>query len=103
MEELLELGSPVTAFLKELCVIGPGHQVPVDELYRHWEAWAKDQGREPGNKQMFGRDLGAACPGLRVSQRRADNGGRARHYEGVDLTADARATIDCRRLEDNGW
>lgn len=87
--ELAELSSPIIAFLRERCTIGPGRMVSVDSLYDAWRQWCEENGRDhPGTKQAFGRDLAAALPHLRVSQRRL--GGRLiRVYEGVGLRDDA--------------
>jgi putative DNA primase/helicase len=81
--ELEDLGSPISAFLRERCTIKPGLQVPVDTLFRAWQAWCEAQGRkEFGTKQSFGRDLRAVMPGLKTRQLLV---GRA--YEGIGLRA----------------
>src|SRR5690606_29241429 len=76
---------------RERCTIGPGRMVSVDSLYDAWRQWCEANGRDhPGTKQTFGRDLAAAVPHLRVSQRRI--GGRVvRVYEGIGLRDDAEA------------
>jgi putative DNA primase/helicase len=85
MEEMDELSSPIKAFLKDCCIVEPGRTVPVDELYGAWCKWCEQQGREhKGTKPSFGRDLGAAIPGLGQSQPRTTFG-RVRVYEGVGL------------------
>ena len=84
ISELEELGSPMGAFVKQKCVIGPEHTVSVDGLFLHWQNWCHDQGRtHAGTKQTFGRDLRAVVPGLRVTQPRSAN--QHRIYQGIDL------------------
>jgi putative DNA primase/helicase len=47
--------------------------------------WCQEQGRDkPGTKQTFGRDLRAACPGLKVTQPRHGDE-RERAYQGIRI------------------
>jgi putative DNA primase/helicase len=83
--ELEDLGSPVGAFLRDCCEVGPGQSVEVDLLYEKWRSYSIIHGRDrPSTAQIFGRDLRAALPGLRVSQPRAGDK-RQRVYVGVGL------------------
>jgi putative DNA primase/helicase len=66
---LQDLASPVAAFVRDRCARGRDRTVPVDELYQAWRTWADDNGHVKSSKQVFGRDLRAAVPGLRVVQR----------------------------------
>jgi putative DNA primase/helicase len=82
---LQDLASPVGAFLRDCCVTGASHEVTVEELWKAWRAWAEDNGHgKGGTKQVFGRDLRAALPHLRVRRPRTD-GERERVYTGVAL------------------
>jgi putative DNA primase/helicase len=85
---LADLTSPVGAFIREACIRQAGRQVPVRELYQAWRRWSKDHGRDhPTTEQIFGRDLRAVIPGLKVIRPREDGGQeRPRHYEGIALT-----------------
>lgn len=87
VEELDTLGAPVTAFVNECCITGPGRTCEVDTLFRAWQNWCTANGRrDPGTKQGFGGDLRAAVPGLGVRQPRAyTETGRVRVYEGIGL------------------
>lgn len=81
IRDLEDLGSPVGAFLRERCVVGAGHRVPVDLLYREWQNWCASEGRNiTSTKQTFGRDLTAAEPGIECRR-----GTQIRFYEGVAL------------------
>lgn len=83
--ELEALGSPITAFLKERCVVGASLHCSPDRLYREWAEWCGANGRkETGTKQVFGSMLRSAVPGLKIIQRRLD-GDRAREYQGISV------------------
>jgi putative DNA primase/helicase len=85
VRELEALGSPIRAFLSELCVISPGCTVEIAKLFEEWCAWCKQQGRDhPGTAQTFGRDLRAVVPGIKTTQPRGGEG-RLRLYEGIGL------------------
>jgi putative DNA primase/helicase len=84
-QELEELGSPISAFLRECCEVGPEKEVEIDTLYEKWRNYCNIQGRDrPTTKQVFGRDLRAAVPTLKVIQPR-DGKERSRLYKGVGL------------------
>jgi putative DNA primase/helicase len=85
VRQLEDLSSPIGAFLRERCVIGAGHTVEINRLFKSWSEWCTGQGRDhPGTAQSFGRDLRAAIPGLKVSQPR-DGADRLRFYQGIGL------------------
>jgi putative DNA primase/helicase len=82
---LQDLASPVSAFVRDRCTVGTAHEVLVDELYAAWKSWCEEHGRSrPGSAQMFGRDLRAALPGVRMVRPRVEEG-RERRYVGVRL------------------
>ena len=86
LEQLSLLGSPIKAFLADRARLEPGACVSCDELFAAWCAWCEAQKRDkPGTKQMFGRNLSAAVPGLKITQPRDQAGNRARAYEGIRL------------------
>jgi putative DNA primase/helicase len=85
IQELQDLGSPVGAFVRGRCEVGPGLSVARAALYDAWKRWCEDVGREhPGTEATFGRDLRAAVPGLASAQPRI-GGDRIRMYEGIGL------------------
>lgn len=85
MDELADLGSPISSFLRDRCVVEPGAEVDVSALYQAWRDWCQDHGRDhPGTEQSFGRDLRAAVPTLGNSRVRR-NGQRRRVYQGIRL------------------
>jgi len=82
IQELEDLASPVGAFVRDCCVVGPGHRVWIDDLYREWRSWCERDGRSVmTTKQTFGRDLMAACAGLKSRV----GSGNLRFYEGIGL------------------
>lgn len=91
VEELEALGSPIMAFVKERCTVGPGLRVSCDDLRAAWQDWCTDNGRrEAGTAQSFGRDLRAAVNGLTVT-RPGTGSTRTRQYEGIALQGAAQA------------
>jgi len=88
LRQLEDLASPIHAFVRERCVVGPARSVEAGDLFAAWRTWCEETGRaHAGTIQTFGRDLRAAVPGLRTSQPRVE-GGRTRLYEGLGLTSD---------------
>ncbi|MDP9250721.1 MAG: phage/plasmid primase, P4 family [Chloroflexota bacterium] len=81
---LQDLASPVSAFVRDLCTIGPTEEVAITTLYEAWKHWTEDNGHRGGSKQVFGRNLRSVIPGLRVTQSR-DGDERERVYRGVRL------------------
>lgn len=85
IEDLETLGSPITAFVRERCVLAAGHSVSCQHVYEEWQTWCTQNGRrEPGTLQTFGRDLRAAFPTIERTQPRSELG-RYRLYEGLGL------------------
>lgn len=86
IREMEDLGSPISAFIRDRCTVEPGRSVECRAAFEAWRSWCQAEGRDhAGNAQTFGRDLRAAVPGLRVSNLRV-SGDRTRFYEGIDLS-----------------
>jgi len=84
VEELEDLLSPVGAFVRERCVVGPQYRCYLSDLYAAWSQWCAANGRDrPGTVQSFGRDLAAAVPGARTRR----NHVMGRFIEGVRLAS----------------
>jgi putative DNA primase/helicase len=78
MRHLGDLASPVAAFVRDRCNIGPQHEVKKDDLWDAWKKWCLNEGRaSPGTKAVFMRDLRAAFPGLKP--KRLGAGGKEGH------------------------
>ena len=85
VEDLEDLSSPIGAFIKECCEVGPQHEVLVRDLFDCWKSWCDEKGRkDPGTEQTFGRDLRAVVPSLDPRQPRVGDS-RVRVYVGVGL------------------
>jgi putative DNA primase/helicase len=88
--DLENLGSPIGAFVRDCCEVGPGLSVQVSNLYAAWSDWCRKQGRDhPGTVQGFGRDMAAAIAGLHTANLRTNGGARARYFEGVTITPES--------------
>jgi putative DNA primase/helicase len=86
MVALQDLASPIAAFVRDRCVRGHEHEVAVDTLYADYRTWAEDNGHTRSTKQVFGRDLRAAIPGLRIARVGGhESAERERVYQGVGL------------------
>jgi putative DNA primase/helicase len=94
IQQLEDLASPVGAFLRERCTVRPDLNVEIADLYRAYRAWCEDAGRQAVNEQLFGRDLRAARPEIRVRQLGT---ARNRHYVGIGLghSRDSRVNEHC--------
>jgi putative DNA primase/helicase len=94
IQDLEDLASPTRPFVREWCTTLPELRVAVDTLYAAWEMWCKQNGRQVGTKQMFGRDLKTAVPGIR--RRRSTDS--VPFYEGIALTSTTAEALDrCHR------
>ena len=81
-----DLASPINAFLRDCCEIGPQFEIRQQVLFDAWKRWCAETGRDrPGTIQTFGRDLHAALPTLVTVQHRDDLGVPKRHYNGLRL------------------
>lgn len=82
IREMEDLASPVGAFIRDKCSVGPDLTVQVAELYRAYRAWCEEHGRQAVNQQLFGRDLRAVRPG---TDRRRMGTERVPTYVGIGL------------------
>jgi putative DNA primase/helicase len=84
---LVDLASPVQAFIRDCCIVEPDLQVSIRDLYRAWKGWAEGNGHTRKSTQTLGRDLRAALPLVRVVQLR-DGDDRERAYRGIGLVTE---------------
>jgi len=82
-----DLASPVAAFVRECCVVGPDKEIAIDDMYIAYKSWAEQNGHAKKSKSTFGRDLRAAVPSISRKRPRDQSGEatRPRHYVGIDL------------------
>jgi putative DNA primase/helicase len=46
MQEMADLSSPIGAFVRDRCQLGPAHQASVEHLYTEWLNWCEAEGRD---------------------------------------------------------
>jgi putative DNA primase/helicase len=81
-----DLASPVGAFVREMCVVEYGAEVGSDELYQAYKEWCAAGEFPKSPKTHFGRDLMAACPGVKKTRPWIAGGGKRPHvYVGIRL------------------
>lgn len=101
VQQLEDLSSPVSAFLRDRCLVGPSYTVSANTLWKAWSDWCSDGNGHPGTKAIFGRDLRAAVPMVRKHRPRAGEGEREHAYSGVTLRDGANQHVDPRREDDD--
>jgi putative DNA primase/helicase len=83
--EMTDLASPMAAFIRERCDVGPDNKIEKSALYSAWMTFCADQGvTRTDTKAEFGRKLRAALPQVGAARPR-EEGNRAHHYTGVAL------------------
>ncbi|MBP3956454.1 DUF3854 domain-containing protein [Gemmata sp. G18] len=86
--EVEDLSSPVKAFVRERCSIGPQYDVAIHQLCHEWQDWNESCNKKCSDDNVFGRDLRAAFPHITTSQPRV-SGKRVRFYNGIGIRARA--------------
>jgi putative DNA primase/helicase len=80
-----DLSSPIGAFLRQCCEVGPNYEADPDKVYEFWRAWCQGIGKDnAGEKNVFSRDLHAVVPELKTKQRR-EGGRMVRYYCGIRI------------------
>jgi putative DNA primase/helicase len=92
IRQLEDLGSPVSAFLRDWCETEVTNQANVKLLYAAYRVWSEEAGQRPLARHVFGKALHAVMPTLGTSGR-----GMARSYVGVDLSAEGRQEYEAAR------
>ncbi len=85
VEDMEDLASPIGAFIRECCQLGPAYEVFARDLFDRWKGWCDTVGKkESGTEHSFGRDLRAALPNL--DDHRPRHAGKRRiQYVGIRL------------------
>jgi putative DNA primase/helicase len=83
--EMRDLASPVQAFVREKCEVGPGKEILKQELYVAYKIWAEESGHDKKAQPVFGRDLRAAVPSIKKARPRGEFKTRKRVYTGICL------------------
>lgn len=89
IQEFEDLGSPIGAFIRDRCDVGPGYEVMQQKVFEAWKTWCQENGREKaGTIQTLGRNLRAAVPWLTLAQHRVC-GHPMRYWSGLRLRGEA--------------
>ena len=81
---LVELSSPVTAFVQDRCELGADKTVNKRTFFEEWRRWCTESGHEAGSVATFGRNLMAAFAEIQPSRPR-EGGIRLNNYTGIGL------------------
>jgi putative DNA primase/helicase len=84
VDELNEISSPISEFLNVFCDQDHGAFEPQDILYEAWISFCRKNGRLPGAKASFSKQLKAAAPNI-SSFRPNLEGERRRCYSGIRI------------------
>lgn len=90
IQQMEDLSSPIGAFIRDRCVIRPDVSVEVETLWKAWKAWCSETNTDPKEKAVFGRDLRAVLPTLKVGRPWES---RLRRYVGISLREDYSADL----------
>jgi putative DNA primase/helicase len=93
MRHLSDLASPVAAFARDECLVGPNHETAKDDLWKAWKAWCESEGMTSGTKAVLIRDLRAAHPGIKP-KRAGPRGDRLQIVAGIGLRPTVENTPD---------
>jgi len=86
LAEVENLASPVSAFVRDCCVMTPQATVSIQELFERWRSWWQHKGDvHPGSESLFCRNLHAVVASLQTTRPRV-KGKQVRCYQGIGLS-----------------
>jgi putative DNA primase/helicase len=85
IQELEDLASPVGAFVRDRCSLGPDQTIETTVAYKAYRHYCEDNGLPIGSQAVFGRDLRAARPEIRVRRLGTNPADRTRVYVGLTI------------------
>jgi putative DNA primase/helicase len=88
IQELEDLSSPIGAFVRDRCNLGPSESIERDQLYKAYQQWCLDHGHKAVSDATFGRDLRAAASAVRPFRPRTGVLKRPKYYAGIRLLTD---------------
>lgn len=91
MQEMYDLVSPISAFLRDVCDTSDGNGItPFAELYSEYTTWCSENGRGTKNSAGFSSDLKSRMPGLKTDYRPRNDAGQKmpRHVKGLTISRD---------------
>ncbi|TWT86682.1 hypothetical protein Mal64_35110 [Pseudobythopirellula maris] len=90
VSQLADLSSPISAFVRDACVVGADERVKANDLFKAWKDWCEEANQKPGDAPRFGRDLSANVPSVTRIRGREGNE-RPYLYTGIGLDSDFRS------------
>ena len=87
-----DLASPVAAFIRERCELGPNKEIAVGLLFEAFKLWSDDNNYPRSPMLVFARDLRAAVASIRLRQA-GPHHNRVRVYQGIDLRSDVAGEV----------
>ncbi|QDU67328.1 phage/plasmid primase, P4 family [Engelhardtia mirabilis] len=93
VQDLLDMASPVSAFVRDVCVLDPEARVEKGQLYAVWREWCLARGEPIAEEAVFSRDLYAATAG-RVRAGKMPRPARLPAYVGIRQRDAAEARDD---------
>jgi putative DNA primase/helicase len=103
VRELEDLSSPVKAFVRECCRVGPECDVARADLFNAWLRWNETRHREVGSEAIFGRDLRSALPHVGDRYTKPKTGPRVRKYVGIGLREESEWGEEEDRAQVGSW
>jgi putative DNA primase/helicase len=85
LDDLGDLSSPVAAFVRDCCLVEPGREASVDELFGRWRWWCAQNGHAVGARALLGRNLRAAVRDLKDPRQQRAGEVVRRVYRGIGL------------------
>ena len=86
MEDMHRLSSPVGAFVKDCCFVGPNFRVKKADLFGAWKDWAEANGHHPGSTELFSRNIQAAVTVQSYRPKDHSSHERPTYWRGIGLT-----------------
>jgi len=92
VRQMEDLSSPIAAFVRDRCVVNYDAEVTVEALWTAWKTWCTETNTRVSTKALFGRDLRAAIPRLKIARPRHE-GDRVYRYDGIGLRSDGSSDL----------
>jgi len=87
LQQMEDLSSPVGAFVRDRCEVHCDASVDVEALWNAWKNWCEESNTTASTKAVFGRDLRAVVPTLKLVRPR-ESGERVYRYAGLGFSND---------------
>lgn len=86
VQELADLVSPISAFLREVCLEDPAATMPFSDLFAQYGEWCSENNRGRRNTAGFSTDIRSRMPHVRTDVRPKRDGRKLpRHVQGLRL------------------